>query len=96
MDCEYQALAEVLDKNVREQWPQILADYFKVELSLVETICEAYNEIDPERFKELVYQIPEEKSNFYQPYFNGQQLVSSEEEILKAYEIEETLNKNLL
>ena len=87
---EYDELAEILEKNVREDWAQILSDYFKVDISLVETLVDAYNEIEPDRFSELVHQIPT-PSNYYKKYHDGQIIRPSEDDIVKAYEVEKII-----
>ena len=50
----FEDLGQVLNKNTREEWPSILADYFKCDVSLVETLVDAYFELTPEGFSSVI------------------------------------------
>ena len=91
----FEELGEVLLKNPRENWATILAEYFKVDLSLVETLVDAYNEMTPERFKEVMEQANDAKEKFYNEYYNGQILTPTDEQIKYAYEMEAKITKEL-
>jgi len=89
---QYDELAEILDKNIKENWPQILSDYFKVDISLVETLVDAYNELQPERFSELVHKMPSyEEYSRYKSYEDGQIINPTQEDRNRAYEIEQKI-----
>lgn len=83
----FQEIGEILLNNTREKWAQILADHFNAEISLVETLCDAFFELPIDKFKDIVEQAHEYKDNYYKTLLDGERVIPTDADIHFAEEL---------
>ena len=88
-------LCEVLLRNPREDWADILANHFKVNIGLVETICQAFFELDRETFNRVIHEVDYEARTRYPEFKNGQILEINDKDRELGKKIEENIFKSV-
>ena len=91
----FEDLGQVLHRNPREEWASILADYFKCDISLVETLVDAYFELSPDGFSSVISSASNAKDDFYTTYLNGEIVKPTDEDVEYAYQVEKRVLEQL-